>query len=149
MNMKIAAKKSPTLLSRQQAGTLGELMAVAKLNTLGYPAYISPEGAPGHDLIVVVDGLAKSVEVKTRQFRNRPTEITRWPVNMETKGDADYFIFIELDLKTLSPTFYLLTNSQAREIYRDYKGGGNCYPPDVRKIINPNDLTLLGEETGI
>jgi len=77
MNTKVAARKSPTMLSRQQTGTLGELLAVAKLNTLGYPAYISPEGAPRHDLIVVVDGLAKSVEVKTRQFRNRPSRRRR------------------------------------------------------------------------
>ena len=55
-------------LSSLQSGTLGELLAVAKLNTLGFAAYISPEGAPGHDIIVVVDGQAKSIEVKTRQF---------------------------------------------------------------------------------
>jgi hypothetical protein len=54
-------------LSSLQSGTLGELLAVAKLNTLGYAAYISPEGAPGHDLVVVISGMAKSVEVKTRQ----------------------------------------------------------------------------------
>lgn len=34
-----------TLLSRLQAGTLGELLTVAKLNSLGHAAYISPEGA--------------------------------------------------------------------------------------------------------
>lgn len=130
-------------LSRQQTGTLGELLAVAKLNTLGYSAYISPEGAPGHDIIVVINGRARSIEVKTRQFIRRPTEITRWPVNMNTKGDADYFIFIELDLNTLSPTFYLLTNEQARETFRDYQGGGNCYPADVRKLITPNDFSAL------
>ena len=98
-------------LSRQQTGTLGELLAVAKLNTLGYLAYISPEGAPGHDLIVVVNGIARSVEVKTRQFVERPTEITRWPMNMDTKGDADYFIFIELNIKKLSLriTYSLMT----------------------------------------
>jgi hypothetical protein len=60
-----------TKLSRSQAGTLGELLAVAKLNSLGHAAYISPEGAPGHDVIVVVDNHAKSIEVKTRQFLNR------------------------------------------------------------------------------
>lgn len=130
-------------LSRQQTGTLGELLAVGKLNTLGYQAYMSPEGAPGHDLIVVVEGRARSIEVKTRQFIKRPTEITRWPVNMETKGDADYFIFIELNLNSLSPTFYLLTNKQAREVYRDYQGGGNCYPAHVRKMITSNDFSGL------
>lgn len=127
-------------LSRQQTGTLGELLAVAKLNSLGYQAYISPEGAPGHDLIVVVNGRAHSIEVKTRQFVERPTEITRWPVNMETKGDADYFIFIELNLNTLCPTYYLLTNQQARETYRDYESGGNCYPAHVRQLITPNNF---------
>ena len=85
-------------LSSLQAGTLGELLTVAKLNTLGFAAYMSPEGAPGHDVMVVVDGQPHSVEVKTRQFLRRPTEITRWPVEMQTKGDADFFIFIELDL---------------------------------------------------
>ena len=130
-------------LSHQQAGTLGELLAVAKLNSLGYQAYISPEGAPGHDLIVVINGRARSVEVKTRQFVERPTEITRWPVNMDTKGDADYFIFIELNLRTLSPTYYLLTNMQAQETYRDYKSGGNCYPAHVRQLITPNDFSAF------
>ncbi|HEY1224877.1 MAG TPA: hypothetical protein VGE54_06600 [Brevundimonas sp.] len=132
-----------TKLSRLQSGTLGELLAVAKLNTLGYAAYISPEGAPGHDVIVVIDGHAKSIEVKTRQFLNRPTEITRWPVDMDAKGDADFFIFIELDLRTLSPNFYVLTNAQAREVHRDYQGGGNCYPPHVRKLVSPNDFSAL------
>ena len=130
-------------LSRQQTGTLGEQLTVAKLNTLGYSAYISPEGAPGHDLMVVVKGRAKSIEVKTRQFIKRPSEITRWPVNIETKRDADFFIFVELDLFSLLPTFYLLTQKQARETHRDYKGGGNCYPPHVRKIIIPNDFTAF------
>jgi hypothetical protein len=132
-----------TKLSSLQAGTLGELLAVAKLNTLGHAAYISPEGAPGHDIIVVLEGRAKSIEVKTRQFLERPSEITRWPVDMAAKGDADFFIFIELDLRTLSPTFYVLTNAQARETWRDYESGGNCYPPHVRRIADANDFSVL------
>lgn len=132
-------------LSSLQAGTLGELLTVAKLNTLGFAAYMSPEGAPGHDVMVVVDGQPRSVEVKTRQFLRRPTEITRWPVDMQTKGDADFFIFIELDLRTMAPTFYLLTNAQARATFRDYIGGGNCYPPEVRRLIRPNDFSALGQ----
>ena len=130
-------------LSSPQSGTLGELLAVAKLNSLGYAAYISPEGAPGHDIIVVISGEARSIEVKTRQFVNRPTEITRWPVNMTAKGDADFFIFIELALQTLMPTFYLLTNAQAKETFRDYKGGGNCTPSRVRRLVKPNDFSAL------
>jgi hypothetical protein len=130
-------------LSSPQSGTLGELLTVAKLNTLGLAAYMSPEGAPGHDVIVVVDGMPKSIEVKTRQFLTRPTEITRWPVDMTAKGDADFFMFIELDLRTIAPTFYLLTNDQARATFRDYTGGGNCYPPEVRRLIKPNDFTAL------
>jgi hypothetical protein len=130
-------------LSSHQAGTLGELLTVAKLNTLGLAAYMSPEGAPGHDVMVVVDGQPRSIEVKTRQFLRRPTEITRWPVDMRTKGDADFFVFIELDLRSISPTFYLLTNAQARETFRDYAGGGNCYPPAVRELIQPNDFSSL------
>lgn len=133
-----------TLLSRLQAGTLGELLTVAKLNSLGHAAYISPEGAPGHDVIIDIAGSAKSIEVKTRQFRTTPAkDITRWPVNMTTKGNADFFIFIELDLRTLTPTFYVLTNAQARVTYRNYNGGGNCYPPEVRRLITPNDFSAL------
>lgn len=131
-------------LSRLQAGTLGELLTVAKLNTLGLAAYLSPEGAPGHDVMVVVDGWPRSVEVKTRQFlKSAATEITRWPMNLDTKGDADFFIFIELDLRTMAPTFYVLTNAQARSTFRDYEGGGNCYPGEVRKLIQPNDFSAL------
>lgn len=130
-------------LSRLQAGTLGELLTVAKLNTLGLAAYMSPEGAPGHDVMVVV-GRPRSVEVKTRQFlKSAATEITRWPMNLDTKGDADFFIFIELDLRTMAPTFYVLTNAQARSTFRDYEGGGNCYPGEVRKLIQPNDFSAL------
>lgn len=62
--------------------------------------------------------------VKTRQFVDRIAEITRWPVDMETKGDADLFIFIELDLRSLSPAF-LLTNAEARETQKNYMGSGN------------------------
>lgn len=130
-------------LSHQQAGSLGELLALAKLNTLGLAAYISPEGAPGHDLIVIVNGQAKSIEVKTRQFRERPTEITRWPVDLGTKGEADFFLFVELDLRTITPTFYLLSNAQARETHRLSSGLGNCYPAHVRKLAPPNDFLPL------
>lgn len=130
-------------LSSPQSGTLGELLTVAKLNTLGLAAYMSPEGAPGHDVIVVVDGQPKSIEVKTRQFLRRPTEITRWPVEWDKKADADFFVFIELDLRTIAPTFYVLTNEQARAVHRPYLGGGNCYPPAVRKIITPNDFSAF------
>ncbi|WP_205914653.1 hypothetical protein [Rhodobacter sp. SY28-1] len=132
-------------LSHQQAGTLGELLALAKLNTLGLAAYISPEGAPGHDLIVIVNGEAKSIEVKTRQFLERPTEIGRWPVDLGTKGEADFFLFVELDLRTMTPTFYLLSNAQARATNRISAGSGmgNCYPAHVRRLIAPNDFSPL------
>lgn len=119
------------------------MLALAKLNTLGLAAYMSPEGAPGHDLMVIVNGLPKSIEVKTRQFLDRPTEITRWPVDLETKGDADFFIFVELDLRTIAPTFYLLTNAQARETNRVSSGTGNCYPAHVRSLVPPNDFSSL------
>lgn len=134
-------------LSHQQAGRLGEALALAKLNSLGLAAYVSPEGAPGHDLMVIVGGSPKSLEVKTRQYVSRPTEITRWPVDMGTKGDAEFFLFVELDLKTLSPTFYLLNNEEARSTHHISKGLGNCYPAKVRKLVQPNDLSkLLGAE---
>lgn len=130
-------------LSHQQAGGLGEMLAVAKLNSLGLAAYSSPEGAPGHDVMVVVEGVPKSIEVKTRQFLQRATEITRWPVDMTTKGGADFFLFVELDLRTIAPTFYLLSSAQARETHRDYEGSGNCYPAHVRRIAQPNDFSVL------
>ena len=133
----------PTKLSSLQAGTLGELLTVAKLNSLGHAAYISPEGAPGHDVIVVIAGQPKSIEVKTRQFLHRATEITRWPVDMDAKGDADFFIFVELDLRSLSPTFYVLTNAQARETHKNYAGGGNCTPPHVRRLVSANDFASI------
>lgn len=132
-------------LSHQQSGNLGEVLALAKLNSLGVAAYASPEGAPGHDLMAVVGGTARSIEVKTRQFLERPTEISRRPVDMGTKGDADFFLFVELDLRTLSPNFYLLTNDQARATHRVSNGIGNCYPSHVRKVAVANDFTpLLG-----
>lgn len=130
-------------LSHQQSGNLGELLALAKLNTLGLAAYVSPEGAPGHDLIVIINGLPKSIEVKTRQFCERPTEIARWPVDLSTKGDADYFLFVELDLRTITPSFYLLNNEQARQTHRLSSGLGNCYPSHVRKIAARNDFSAL------
>lgn len=133
-----------TKLSAQQSGTLGELLAVAKLNTLGLAAYISPEGAPGHDIMVVINGQAKSIEVKTRQFRARESEIQRWPVIMKTKGDADFFIFVAIDIRDMSPTFYLLTNAQARETHKEYNGSGSCLPSHVRQRTNPNDFSVIG-----
>ena len=132
-----------TKLSSKQSGTLGELLTVAKLNTLGIAAYISPEGAPGHDIVVVMEGHAKTIEVKARQFVHRASEITRWPVNMETKGDADFFIFVELDLRDMSPTFYVLTNEQARDAYKVYGGQGSCMPPHVRRLAKPNDFSAF------
>lgn len=133
-----------TKLSNQQAGGLGELLALAKLNSLGVAAYMSPEGAPGHDLIAIVDGEAKSIEVKTRQFLHQPPEITRWPVDLGSKGDADFFLFVELNVDTITPTFYLLTNEQARKTNKSFgKGQGNCYPAQVRLIAKRNDFSAL------
>lgn len=133
-----------TKLSNQQAGRLGELLALAKLNSLGFAAYMSPEGAPGHDLIVIVGGEAKSIEVKTRQFLDKPSEITRWPVDLASKGDADFFLFVELNVGTISPSFYLLTNEQARKTNKSFgKGKGNCYPAQVRLIAKINDFSAL------
>ena len=63
--------------------TLGELLAVAKLNTLGSSAYTSPEAAPRSRHQVVVAGQPKTIEVKTRQFVRLAQEITRWPVDMK------------------------------------------------------------------
>lgn len=131
-------------LSHQQAGSLGELLALAKLNTLGLATYISPEGARGHDLIVIVNGEPKSIEVKPRQFFERRTEISRWPVDLDRKGDADFFLFVELDLRTITPTFYLLSNAQARQTNRTSSGAGNCYPAHVRKLVTPNEFSALG-----
>ncbi|MBU3032366.1 hypothetical protein [Paracoccus marinaquae] len=133
-------------LAHQQAGDLGEALALAKLNSLGYAAYASPTGAPGHDLMVVVNDRALSVEVKTRQFINRETEITRWPVLMAAKGDADLFLFVALNITNMAPTFYLLTNEQARKCHRsdpNRKQSGNCLPSAVRAIVAANDFGAL------
>ncbi len=130
-------------LAHQQSGNLGEMLALARLNSLGLAAYASPDGAPGHDLIVVVDAMPRSIEVKTRQYIERPTEISRWPVDLGTKGDADFFLFIELNLISLEPTFYLLNNDQARETHREYVGGGNCTPSRVRTVVAANDFSPL------
>jgi hypothetical protein len=62
---------------------------------------------------------------------------------MDTKGDADFFLFIELDLRALSPTFYLLTNAQARETYKASIRGGNCAPPHVSRLATANDFSAL------
>ena len=130
-------------LAHQQSGNLGEILALAKINSLELAAYSSPDGAPGHDLMVVLEGRTVSIEVKTRQFLARATEITRWPVNMETKGDADFFLFVELDLRTILPTFYLLNNVQAHAIHRNDRSGGNCPPAQVRLQVVPNDFAAL------
>lgn len=103
---------------------------MAKLNTLGHAAYISPRGRASPDVIVVVAGQRKSNRGEDAAIVDRIAEITRWPVDMETKGDADFFIFIELDLRSLSPAF-LLTNAQARETHKNYMGSGNRVPAHV------------------
>jgi hypothetical protein len=133
-------------LAHQQAGELGEALALAKLNSLGHAAYASPAGAPGHDLMIVVNGRALSVEVKTRQFIDRETEITRWPVLMATKGDADLFLFVALNITTMQPVFYLLTNEQARACHRsdpNRERSGNCLPSAVRATVEANDFGAL------
>lgn len=131
-------------LSHAQAGALGEMLTLAKLTSMGIAAYMSPEGAPGHDLIAVIKGVPKSIEVKTRQFFKSPQEITRWPVDLETKGDADFFIFVELDLNSILPSFYMLTGEQVRSITKVFANGqGNCYPTTVRKRATRNDFLPL------
>ncbi|WP_282181795.1 hypothetical protein [Aliiroseovarius marinus] len=130
-------------LSHQLAGELGETLALAKFVSLGLHAYISPPGAPGHDIIIVMPDGPKSVEVKTRQFISKATEIGRWPVDMNTKANADYFLFIELDLRTLEPTFYLLNNAQAKSTHTDSSGSGNCHPNKVRSTVEANDFSAL------
>lgn len=47
-------------LSPLQAGGLGELLALAKITSIDLRAYLSPQGAPHHDLIVMVGRVAKS-----------------------------------------------------------------------------------------
>lgn len=59
-------------LAHQQSGNLGEVLALAKINSLELAAYSSPDGAPGHDLMVVLEGRTVSIEVKTRQFLAPP-----------------------------------------------------------------------------
>ena len=131
-------------LSHAQAGALGEMLALAKLTSMGIAAYMSPEGAPGHDLIAVINGVPKSIEVKTRQFFKSPQEITRWPVDLATKGDADFFIFVELYLNSMLPSFYMLTGEQVRSITKVFANGqGNCYPTQVRKLATRNDFLPL------
>ncbi|XHC12694.1 hypothetical protein ABWH98_07610 [Labrenzia sp. ac12] len=139
-------KHLPKKLAHLQAGELGEALALAKLNSLGYAAYVSPAGAPGHDLMIVVGGRALSVEVKTRQYIERESEISRWPVLMATKGEADLFLFVALNITTMMPTFYLLTNEQARACHRSdatRERSGNCLPSAVRALVAANDFGAL------
>ncbi len=133
-------------LTSHLSGELGETLALAKFISVGLHAYVSPPGAPGHDIIVVTPDGPKSVEVKTRQFVDRLSEITRWPVNMNTKAGADFFLFIELNLRSLEPKFYLLSQSQAKETHRNNKGGGSCVPTLVRTSVAPNDFSALTGE---
>jgi len=106
-------------LAHQQARELGEALALAKLNSLGYAAYASPAGALGHDLMVVVDHGTLSIEVKTRQHINSESEISRWPVLMKTKGDADLFLFVALNITTMSPN--------TKRTYRAGSSGCGCW----------------------
>lgn len=128
-------------LTHQQAGELGEALTLAKINTLGLAAYMSPPGAPGHDIMVVTPSGPKSIEVKTRQHLANEKAIGRWPVDMARKGDPDFFVFCTLDITTISPTFYLLNGQQARETYRPE--GKTCAPAKVREIIETNDFSAL------
>jgi hypothetical protein len=64
-------------------------------------------------------------------------------VDISTKGDADFFLFVELGLLDMRPTFYLLTNEQARSVHKDYVGSGNCVPASVRKLAGANDFSAL------
>ena len=130
-------------LTHQLAGKLGETLALAKFFSVGLHAYISPPGAPGHDIMVVTPEGPKSVEVKTRQYIESTSEISRWPVDMNTKAEADYFLFIELSLRTFEPTFYLLNNAQARATHKEYSGNGNCLPNLVRATVSANDLSAV------
>lgn len=133
-------------LAHQQAGELGEALALAKLNSLGFLAYSSPPGAPGHDIMVVINDRPVSVEVKTRQFIERETEISRWPVLLDTKGDADLFLFVALNITTMAPTFYLLSNAQAIACHRSdptREKSGNCLPSAVRATVAANDFGAL------
>ena len=134
-------------LSHQQAGELGEALALAKLVSLGLHAYISPPGAPGHDIVVVTADGPQSIEVKTRQYTNNPSEISRWPVDMKTKADADFFLFVELNLRSLEPTFYLLNGDQAKAAHKDYSGTGNCLPREVRSSVAENDFSAITGES--
>lgn len=137
-------------LSPELAGKLGEILALSKFVSVGLHAYASPPGAPGHDIMVVTPNGPKSVEVKTRQYVDKPSEISRWPVDMNTKSDADFFLFVELNLRTVTPTFYLLNNGQAKAVYQDYNGSGNCLPAKVRVAVSRNDFSVLtGEPTEI
>lgn len=133
-------------LTHQLAGEIGENLALAKLLSVGLHAYTSPPGAPGHDIMVVTLEGPKSIEVKTRQYIDRASEISRWPVDMNTKAEADYFLFIELGLRTLIPTFYLLNNAQAKTVHKDYGGSGNCLPQKVRATVMANDFSALTGE---
>ena len=133
-------------LTHQLAGELGETLALAKFVSVGLHAYISSPGAPGHDIMVVTPEGPKSVEVKARQYINSTSEISRWPVDMSTKAEADYFLFIELNLRTFEPTFYLLDNAQARAAHKEYNGNGNCLPSRVRATASANDLSALTGE---
>ncbi len=133
-------------LTNLLSGQLGETLALAKFISVGLHAYVSPPGAPGHDIMVhTPDGL-KTVEVKTRQYIDRPSEISRWPVNMNTKADADFILFVALSLRTFEPTFYLLNNAQAKDAYRENKHGGNCLPSKVRASVNANDFSAITGE---
>ena len=135
----------PVKMSAGQAGRLGEALALAKLISLNLPSYVSPEGAPGHDLITVIGGKAFSIEVKTRQFVKSASEITRWPVNMETKHGADFFLFVEIDLRTLTPTFRLLDGGQARSTHRGTGTSARCVPSLVKDVAQENDFSALLE----
>lgn len=133
-------------LTHQLAGELGETLALAKFVSMGLHAYVSPPGAPGHDIVVVTPEGIKSIEVKTRQYIDSPSEISRWPVDMGTKADADCFLFIELDLRTLKPNFFLLRNAEAKAAHKDYNGSGNCLPKKVRAAVTANDFSVLTGE---
>ncbi len=94
-------------------------------------------------MVVASDGV-KSIEVKTRQYVKRESEISRWPVLMQNKGDADFFLFVAIDINTMAPSFYLLNNEQARACHsRDETrpGSGNCRPAQVRAMVAANDFS--------
>lgn len=126
--------------------SLGKMLAEAKLTSLGFQVCSEPFRYSEAKLMLTHGTGSSLATVQTQQWSGHIAEVSLWRQLQGYQGVADWYLFIEIELNSMTPSFRCLSAADVQEITQfDEHGNAVCCAWKVREVANENCFSQMLE----